>query len=195
MLVWIRLPTNQGLKLRYISILSRKADVWIRLPTNQGLKHLSYKMLQLSQFRSESDFQQIKDWNQARTFRLGFVRASLNPTSNKSRIETPVVTSLIFRQSLVWIRLPTNQGLKLKTSSLICAKYPVWIRLPTNQGLKQCAYRIETMKVADVWIRLPTNQGLKLGGMDVVESEFGQVWIRLPTNQGLKHSLYTLSHF
>jgi len=40
-------------------------------------------------FTSESDFQQIKDWNSHDEYLEALSENRLNPTSNKSRIETP----------------------------------------------------------------------------------------------------------
>jgi len=137
--VWIRLPTNQGLKLKIIASGDEKLDeslnptsnksriethgwsnrkmrrlwrlnptsnksrietplqshewnwsvlVWIRLPTNQGLKLGFISLIAVNCDQSESDFQQIKDWNRCfERHRMG-LEGRLNPTSNKSRIET-----------------------------------------------------------------------------------------------------------
>jgi len=86
--------------------------VWIRLPTNQGLKHEYDRWKFRLDFGSESDFQQIKDWNGARIDFFIWIIESLNPTSNKSRIETRKHRQRGWPTAKVWIRLPTNQGLK-----------------------------------------------------------------------------------
>jgi len=160
--------------------------VWIRLPTNQGLK-LEYKPPQTSPNKaSESDFQQIKDWNGAQWWWYRRTRRGLNPTSNKSRIETTLIHRYISTRQVVWIRLPTNQGLKLSSPTNQRGELlAVWIRLPTNQGLKQFR-TISFFGGNSVWIRLPTNQGLKPDKYNATNAALHCVWIRLPTNQGLK---------
>jgi len=136
---------------------------------------------------SESDFQQIKDWNIGAGSPAPQALISLNPTSNKSRIETfpHHKNPLLFPR--VWIRLPTNQGLKLVLIIWLIPWWSrVWIRLPTNQGLKPVSCPIRDRSQISVWIRLPTNQGLKPFSLSETEPT-NNVWIRLPTNQGLKH--------
>jgi len=164
--VWIRLPTNQGLKpFVRLAELPGTSQVWIRLPTNQGLKHYRQQYLTCLFVLSESDFQQIKDWNFIFPSPLHNARNSLNPTSNKSRIETVWLCLRIFSRhrsesdfqqikdwnsswyapcnglNYVWIRLPTNQGLKLRSARKNYNAWIVWIRLPTNQGLKLQQFR------------------------------------------------------
>jgi len=165
--VWIRLPTNQGLKLPCGSANLTKVNVWIRLPTNQGLKHRSGLGVFAGFGESESDFQQIKDWNHS--YDLGNKKRSvvsesdfqqikdwndisptqiqgglpcLNPTSNKSRIETVSY----FKFPLQWLVSLNPTSNKSRIETWISAPYQVganavWIRLPTNQGLKLQQFR------------------------------------------------------
>jgi len=159
--VWIRLPTNQGLKpnvetgtvwqSQSLNPTSNKSrietptssvglesaqDVWIRLPTNQGLKRdfRGGKTADLAE--SESDFQQIKDWNFHQIHTISSNYQSLNPTSNKSRIETHIRDSVCAEK----YRLnPTSNKSRIETGSgagWLIDYIAVWIRLPTNQGLK-----------------------------------------------------------
>jgi len=136
-LVWIRLPTNQGLK--QIAGISREVskNVWIRLPTNQGLKPLKNTLDSGDITKSESDFQQIKDWNIC-AHRAGGLSptGSLNPTSNKSRIET---TGRRIRTAVPKRLNPTSNKSRIETAgdvNYLAGSVVVWIRLPTNQGLK-----------------------------------------------------------
>ena len=210
--VWIRLPTNQGLKLSPIRCARNWWRVWIRLPTNQGLKPESFFEKYCQWNRSESDFQQIKDWNNGTSQTLCPSNTRLNPTSNKSRIETKyrdvwrrssnVKSESDFQQIKDWnipyrfTKLspptslnPTSNKSRIETTKTgLTAPEPedVWIRLPTNQGLKLDENGI-IVKSDRVWIRLPTNQGLKLNSNGHLPSSNEMVWIRLPTNQGLKH--------
>ena len=209
--VWIRLPTNQGLKpILYVTIGTSECGVWIRLPTNQGLKLSGIWIVYGTVERSESDFQQIKDWNSGGGVIMPFKRivwirlptnqglkhgsswfygpgdSGLNPTSNKSRIETANRPRISVRNSGL---NPTSNKSRIETSGRHIADGGKSRLNPTSNKS-----RIETDCV-------PCRQHR---GDAVSESDFQQikdwnlgtsqmlcpsntpVWIRLPTNQGLK---------
>jgi len=160
--VWIRLPTNQGLKLIYLSsFFLYNWIVWIRLPTNQGLKLSGTIIISQMLFwclNPTSNKSRIETYLPC----MNANRAGcLNPTSNKSRIETFMDHKLVHDSKGVWIRLPTNQGLKL-LGLIVGGIFGLSLNPTSNKS------RIETLLFSRclifqpyVWIRLPTNQGLK----------------------------------
>jgi len=134
---------------------------------------------------SESDFQQIKDWNWLPDRRRIYRQSGLNPTSNKSRIETDLFSFNRWKIVSVWIRLPTNQGLK----PTFGIRYMAAISRLNPTSNKS---RIETSNSTDdIWCDYMSESdfqqikdwNLTIGKLYTVSFK---VWIRLPTNQGLK---------
>ncbi len=86
--VWIPSPTKQGLKHQRFDEFAAKTGVWIPSPTKQGLKPERSVFEWRVSDSSESLLQQNKDWNRSVKTSGTQSRVSLNPFSNKTRIET-----------------------------------------------------------------------------------------------------------
>jgi len=135
---------------------------------------------------SESDFQQIKDWNQLLCLSLKpNVFSCLNPTSNKSRIETK------YRD--VWKR-NSNEGLNPTSNKSRIETSHSWDlflkRLRSESDFQQIKdwntmslSWLYTMSTSESDFQQIKDWNRDLGFQGEVE---GVVWIRLPTNQGLK---------
>jgi len=120
--------------------------VWIRLPTNQGLKPVWVKVVIFIIISSESDFQQIKDWNLLLEWFRSMENPRLNPTSNKSRIETLFRRRSYLKSNRVWIRLPTNQGLKRELG------LTTWrVRIGLNPTSNKSRIETKTLNISTIY--------------------------------------------
>jgi len=160
---------------------------------------------------SESDFQQIKDWNCVRWVLSRNMTLRLNPTSNKSRIETKV--SLFLRLLNPCLNPTSNKSRIETTNSMPCSANHSRSLNPTSNKS-----RIETSKDGIIWnynhcSLNPTSNKSRIetlvtwqfrmlifpclnptSNKSRIETYYlspnlslpCRVWIRLPTNQGLK---------
>ena len=130
---------------------------------------------------SESDFQQIKDWNLKSAGYISVNKLCLNPTSNKSRIETEMHLDALHGP----IRLnPTSNKSRIETERQIQDALATSRSESDFQQIKDWNKNCAGcwLRWISVWIRLPTNQGLKLSNaigaesrLAMSESDFQQI--------------------
>jgi len=136
--------------------------VWIRLPTNQGLKHFSSVWANGRSGKSESDFQQIKDWNLPKLWYL-----SLKILKSESDFQQIKDWNLLI--ALVQFAVVSSESDFQQIKDWNCVQYALVVLLPfvSESDFQQIkdwnsSLHLRRSYFWNVWIRLPTNQGLKL---------------------------------